>query len=85
MLTEPNAGSDLTAVRTSAVRDGDDYLISGEKLFISNLREGRIAGLQQESAESERLKEEIEALRVEREQVRLRVERLLGQLDALDF
>jgi len=47
--------------------------------------EGRVSALQLESAEGERLKEEIEALRAEREQVRLRVERLLGQLDALDF
>lgn len=45
MLTEPNAGSDLTAVRTTATEDGDDFLINGEKLFITNLREGRIAGL----------------------------------------
>jgi alkylation response protein AidB-like acyl-CoA dehydrogenase len=45
MLTEPNAGSDLTAVRTSATEDGDDYLINGEKLFITNLREGRIASV----------------------------------------
>jgi hypothetical protein len=47
--------------------------------------ESRIGALQLESVETERLKEEIEALRAEREQVRLRVERLLGQLDALEF
>ncbi|WP_437204645.1 acyl-CoA dehydrogenase family protein [Planctomicrobium sp. SH664] len=40
-LTEPCAGSDLTALRTRAVRDGDDYLIFGEKLFITNVRPGR--------------------------------------------
>jgi acyl-CoA dehydrogenase len=35
-MTEPHAGSDLKAIRTRAVRDGDDYLISGQKVFISN-------------------------------------------------
>jgi acyl-CoA dehydrogenase len=36
-LTEPDAGSDLSAISTSARRDGDHYLLDGEKLFISNL------------------------------------------------
>jgi acyl-CoA dehydrogenase len=35
-LTEPDAGSDPTAIRTTALRDGDDYVINGEKFFISN-------------------------------------------------
>ena len=35
-MTEPGAGSDLQGVKTSAVRDGDDYLINGSKTFISN-------------------------------------------------
>ncbi|MGH3744338.1 MAG: acyl-CoA dehydrogenase family protein, partial [Mycobacteriales bacterium] len=34
--TEPGAGSDLTGIRASAVRDGDDYLLNGAKTFISN-------------------------------------------------
>lgn len=34
--TEPGAGSDLRGVRTKAVRDGDDWLISGQKTFIGN-------------------------------------------------
>ena len=34
-LTEPDAGSDVAAIETRAVRDGDDYLISGQKCFIS--------------------------------------------------
>lgn len=35
-MTEPGAGSDLQGVRTSAKRDGDDYLINGSKTFITN-------------------------------------------------
>jgi alkylation response protein AidB-like acyl-CoA dehydrogenase len=34
-LTEPQAGSDLGAIRTQAVRDGDHYRISGQKIFIT--------------------------------------------------
>ena len=35
-LTEPAAGSDVSAIRTTATRDGESYLINGEKCFISN-------------------------------------------------
>ncbi len=35
-MTEPGAGSDLQGVRTTAVRDGDDYIINGSKTFITN-------------------------------------------------
>ena len=34
--TEPDAGSDVQAIKTSAIRDGDDYVINGTKLFITN-------------------------------------------------
>ena len=44
-LTEPCAGSDLTALRTTAVLQGDDYIVNGEKLFITNVRPGRTIGL----------------------------------------
>jgi alkylation response protein AidB-like acyl-CoA dehydrogenase len=35
-ITEPDAGSDVASVSTEAVRDGDDYIISGNKIFITN-------------------------------------------------
>ncbi|OGP83714.1 MAG: acyl-CoA dehydrogenase [Deltaproteobacteria bacterium RBG_13_65_10] len=35
-VTEPNAGSDVARIRTTAKRDGDDYLINGSKTFITN-------------------------------------------------
>ena len=38
-MTEPQGGSDPTLIRTRAVRDGDEWVISGEKFFSSNLRE----------------------------------------------
>lgn len=35
-MTEPNTGSDLAAIRTTAVRHGDTYIVSGAKTFITN-------------------------------------------------
>ena len=35
-VTEPDAGSDVAAIRTVARRDGDDYLLNGTKMFITN-------------------------------------------------
>ncbi len=41
-MTEPGAGSDLQGIRTRAVRDGNDYVLNGQKTFISN---GQLADL----------------------------------------
>jgi acyl-CoA dehydrogenase len=35
-MTEPSTGSDLAAIRTTAIRDGDSYVLNGQKTFISN-------------------------------------------------
>ncbi len=35
-MTEPNTGSDLQAVRTTAIRDGDEYVLNGNKTYITN-------------------------------------------------
>jgi alkylation response protein AidB-like acyl-CoA dehydrogenase len=39
-MTEPGAGSDLAGIRTTAVRDGDHYVLNGAKTFISNGQTG---------------------------------------------
>src|SRR6266481_2386610 len=39
-LTEPHAGSDVQSIRTTAVRRGDDYILAGSKMFITNARHG---------------------------------------------
>ncbi len=44
-LTEPHAGSDVQAIRTVARRQGDQYLISGSKMFVTNGREGNTFAL----------------------------------------
>ena len=44
-LTEPCAGSDLTALRTTARLEGNEYVVNGEKLFITNVVPGRTIGL----------------------------------------
>ncbi len=36
-VTEPSSGTDTTRIKTKAVRDGDDYIVSGQKVFISRV------------------------------------------------
>ena len=43
-MTEPECGSDVQAIRSSAVRDGDDYIVNGQKMWVTNgLRSGVVA------------------------------------------
>ncbi len=44
-LTEPNAGTDLQSIETTAVRDGDSYIVNGTKMFITNARYGNTFAL----------------------------------------
>src|SRR5215813_10164724 len=44
-LTEPHAGSDTQSIRTTAVRRGDDYVVNGSKMFITNARTATIYSL----------------------------------------
>jgi len=41
-LTEPHAGSDVQRIRTTAVRQGDAYILNGSKMFITNARYGTL-------------------------------------------
>ena len=43
-LSEPDAGSDVPALRTKATRDGDDYIVNGTKMWVTNGRAGRRRG-----------------------------------------
>ena len=44
-LTEPGGGSDLQAIRTTAKRDGDGYVVDGAKTWISNARRAQVIAL----------------------------------------
>src|SRR3954451_7620114 len=45
-LSEPGCGSDVAAIGTKAVRDGDDYVVNGQKMWLTNgLRAGLVATL----------------------------------------
>ncbi|MGH3500833.1 MAG: acyl-CoA dehydrogenase family protein, partial [Nocardioidaceae bacterium] len=44
-LTEPGGGSDLQAMTTTARRDGDHYVVSGTKMFITNARRSQLMAL----------------------------------------
>jgi alkylation response protein AidB-like acyl-CoA dehydrogenase len=44
-LTEPGGGSDLAAMRTVARRDGDDYVVDGSKMWITNARRSQLVAL----------------------------------------
>src|SRR5512144_2685114 len=80
-LTEPHAGSDVQAIRTVARRDGDDYLISGSKMFVTNGREGNaFAVLALTDAAASRRHRGMSCFIVERGRPGLEVVKAIGKL-----
>jgi alkylation response protein AidB-like acyl-CoA dehydrogenase len=67
-MTEPHAGSDVQAIRTRAVRDGDEFVITGQKMWATNaLRAGAIALLTVTDPEAEHRHAGMTAFLVEKE------------------
>ncbi|MCL2830091.1 MAG: acyl-CoA dehydrogenase family protein [Betaproteobacteria bacterium] len=76
-LTEPGAGSDAASLRTSAVRDGDFYVLNGTKRFISNAPQAGIYTVMARTAPEKKGAGAISAFIVERDAPGL----LLGSTD----
>jgi len=67
-ISEPHAGSDVQAIRTQAVEDGDRYIVSGEKLWVTNgLRSGLVMLLVKTDIDANPRHRGISALIVEKE------------------
>lgn len=53
-MSEPEAGSDVQAIRTKAVKDGDDYVVNGQKMWLTNgLRSGIVMTLVKTDTETD--------------------------------
>ena len=65
-LTEPDSGSDAASLRTTAVRDGDDYVINGVKRYITNAPEAGVFTVMARTDPSRRDAGAISAILVER-------------------
>ncbi len=79
--TEPDAGSDLGSIKTRAVKDGDDYIVSGTKRFITNADTADLFTVLVRTGDSDG-PEAISALLIEREHAGIEVgkpEKKLGQ------
>jgi acyl-CoA dehydrogenase len=63
-VTEPEAGTDTTSLRTTAVRDGDHYIINGRKIYISRVQHSDYMILLARTTPRERLKRKSEGLSV---------------------
>jgi acyl-CoA dehydrogenase len=76
-MSEPNTGSDLRSIRTRAQRDGDDYIISGQKTFITN---GGNAGLAVTAVKLDPAAKELTLICVETDRAGFRKGRLLEKI-----
>ena len=80
-VTEPNAGSDVQAIRSTAKRDGDDYLLNGNKLFVTNAdRAGVYLTLAKTDPNAQPRHRGISAFIVERDTPGFTVGRMLDKL-----
>ncbi|MEJ5255639.1 MAG: acyl-CoA dehydrogenase family protein [Acidimicrobiales bacterium] len=66
-LSEPDAGSDVAAIRTRAVRDGDEYVVNGTKMWLTNGREARLVVTLVKTAETDPSHRGMSVLLVEKE------------------
>jgi acyl-CoA dehydrogenase len=84
-LTEPDSGSDAASLRTTAVRDGDDYVINGVKRFITNAPEAGVFTVMARTDATRKDAGAISAILVERGAPGLslgRIDRKMGQRGA---
>jgi acyl-CoA dehydrogenase len=84
-LTEPDSGSDAASLRTTAVRDGDEYVINGVKRFITNAPEAGVFTVMARTDAARRDAGAISAILVERGAPGLslgRIDKKMGQRGA---
>lgn len=80
-LTEAHAGSDLQAIRTTARREGDSYVINGTKMFVTNAEQGTMFGvLLKTDPEAEPRHAGMSLILVEKGAAGLQVGRKIGKL-----
>jgi alkylation response protein AidB-like acyl-CoA dehydrogenase len=67
-MTEPECGSDVQAIRSRAIRDGEDYVVNGQKMWVTNgLRSGMVATLVKTDPEADPPHRGMSCLLVEKE------------------
>jgi len=84
-LTEPDSGSDAASLRTTAVRDGDDYIINGVKRYITNAPEAGVFTVMARTDQARKDAGAISAILVERGTPGLslgKIDRKMGQRGA---
>src|ERR1700730_8173859 len=63
-VTEPNAGSETTRIETRAVRKGDRYIVNGQKIFISRVKQSDLMLLLARTTPYEELKDKTQGISV---------------------